>query len=82
MNSVTISSQALDVSMPAADRDAALRYISEIAHRDPLAFLGPEYEAERSSDLWDRFVATYVAVTTGPCARHGRDAIRVALGQL
>lgn len=82
MNGTTISSGPPDVAIPAAHRDAAVRYISEIARREPLAFLGPDYEAERTSELWDRFVASYAAITAGPYAKHGRDAIRIALGRL
>ena len=82
MNTVSVTSERTPGSIPAEHREAAARYIAEIARRDPFAFLGPEYEAERASELWDRFVESYRAVSTGAYARHGQDAIRVALARL
>jgi hypothetical protein len=44
--------------------------------------MGPEYEAERAVELWETFVQTYRSVSTGPYAKRGTDAIRIALGRL
>ena len=68
--------------IPTEHREAAARYIAEIARRDAVAELGPEYEAERAGDLWETFVVTYKAVATGPYAKRGADAIRIALSRL
>lgn len=70
------------LEIPAEHREAAARYIAEIARRDAHARLGPEYEAERAGELWETFLATYQAVSTGPYAKRGTDAIRIALGRL
>lgn len=81
----TISARSHTISgiqIPEEHREAATRYIAEIARRDPLAFLGPAYEAERASELWDCFVDFYQTVSTGPYAKRGGDAIRIALGRL
>jgi hypothetical protein len=82
MDSVKVTTETTRRSIPTEHREAAARYIAEIARRDPLAFLGPEYEAERVSELWDRFVDAYRAASSGAYARHGRDAVRIALARL
>jgi hypothetical protein len=78
----TGGTQGITFEIPAEHREAAARYIAEIARRDALAKLGPEFEAERAGELWETFVATYRSVSTGPYAKRGTDAIRVALGRL
>ena len=82
METVATASVPTAVTINDEHRDSASRYIEAIARRDPLAFLGPEYLAVRTSELWDTFMATYQAVQQGPYAKHGRDAVRVALGRL
>jgi hypothetical protein len=82
MNTTSVSTGSTGISIPAEHAAAATRYIAEIARRDALAFLGPDYEAERTSQLWDQFVTAYESVAFGPYARRGRDAIIIALGKL
>jgi hypothetical protein len=82
MNSTSVTTESAGIVIPDEHRAAATRYIAEIARRDALTFLGPDYEAERTSELWDQFVAAYGRVAFGPYARRGRDAIIIALGKL
>ena len=82
MKSVSAGREKTPDSIPAEQREVAARYIAEIARRDPLAFLGPEYEAERASELWDCFLDAYHAASTGAYARGAPDAMRIALARL
>lgn len=82
MNSTSVSTESAGIVIPDEHRAAATRYIAEIARRDALTVLGPDYEAERTSELWDQFVTAYESVAFGPYARRGRDAIIIALGKL
>jgi hypothetical protein len=64
----------------AAHIEAAGRYISAILAGDPLTgILGETYAIAESERLWDRFVMGYADVVSGPYARHGADALRIAL---
>ena len=82
MNATSVGSESTGIVIPEEHRAAATRYIAEIARRDALAFLGSDYEAERTRELWNQFVAAYESVAFGPYARRGRDAIIIALGKL
>ena len=82
MGTVTMTTTPTEIIIPEAYRDSALRYIEAIAKHDQYAFLGPEFVATRSSELWDQFVTTFTALQVGPYARHGQDAVRIALGRL
>ena len=63
--------------------EAASRFIDAIVQRDPLtALLGHEYRTGESERLWDRFIERYTDVASGPYAKHGMDALRVALSGL
>lgn len=60
--------------------DAAGRYIAAILSGDPLtAILGEAYATAESERLWDRFVSRYADVVSGAYAKHGADALRIAL---
>ena len=64
----------------AADIEAAGRYIAAILSGDPLtAILGETYATAESERLWDRFVSRYAGVVSGAYAKHGADALRIAL---
>ena len=82
MGTVTMTTTPTEIIIPDDHRDSAVRYIEAIAKHDQYAFLGPEFVAVRTSELWDQFVATYTALQVGPYARHGQDAVRIALGRL
>ena len=82
METVATASGPTEVTIPEEHRDSANRYIEAIARRDPFAFLGPDYVAMRASELWDEFIAHYGTLQRGPYAKHGRDAVRIALGRL
>ena len=70
-------------SIPAEHRDAADRYIAAIVRTDPLtALIGQEYIAGRTAWLLDQFVENYGDISRGPYARHGPDALRIALASL
>jgi len=57
----------------------ARAYIWAIVARADLS--ADELEAE-TGRLWKRFGDTYAALTTGPYAKSGYDAFRIALGQI
>ena len=82
MGTVTTTTRQTEDTLTEEFRDSAARYIDAIARRDPRANLGPDYVAYRASELWDTFIANYAAVQLAPYARHGRDAVRIALSQL
>ena len=82
MGTVAMASTPTEISIPNDHRDSAIRYIEAIAQHDRYAFLGPEFVAVRTSELWDQFVADYTSLQIGPYARHGQDAVRIALGRL
>ena len=82
METVTMSSTPTEIIIPDEYRDSAIRYIAAIAKHDQYAFLGPEFVASRTSELWDKFVADFTSVQVGPYARHAQDAVRIALGRL
>jgi hypothetical protein len=73
--------RAQDV-IPAAHREAAERYVAVIVSRDPEALLGGSFVETRTRELLDRFEADYMSLNRGPYARHGADALRIALGKL
>lgn len=63
--------------------EAAGRFIAAIVAGDPVCrLLGEPHVTVESERLWDLFVERYAAVATGPYARHGADALRVALSSL
>ena len=71
------------VTIPEAHRVAADRYIAAILRRDPLApILGDGYVDERTANLWKAFADHYAEVAIGPYARHGADALQIALGKI
>ncbi len=82
METQTISSESVSMEIPPVHREAATRYISALARRDPLAMLGEAYVRSRSQELWEAFAASYARLATGPYARHGADLIRIALTRL
>jgi hypothetical protein len=82
METRTSAPEATTVVIPAAHREAATRYIAAIVRRDPLAMLGQSFIESRTGELLDAFAATYANVVSGPYARHGADAMRIALARL
>ena len=82
METVTMSSTPTEIIIPDEYRESATRYIAAIAKHDRYAFLGPEFVAARTRELWDQFVADFTAVQVGPYARQAPDAVRIALGRL
>jgi hypothetical protein len=70
------------VGLPVDDREAASRYIAAIVARDRRAAADARFAAWRAHQLWDRFWVEYEAVATGPYARHGGAALRIALDRL
>jgi hypothetical protein len=82
MEATTTQSQATDFSIPVAHREAAERYIAAIVRRDPIHLVGGPFEDARTKELIGRFEADYANVGSGPYARHGADALRIALGRL
>jgi len=59
---------------------AARRFIAAIVAGDQLIrLLGEPHALAEAERLWDQFLERYGAVTSGPYARHGPDALRIAL---
>jgi hypothetical protein len=50
-----------------------------IVARDHRAAFDVPYCQRLTASLWNRFFAEYVQVSSGPYARRGRDAVRIAL---
>ncbi len=82
METTTQQTETIEIVIPEAHREAATRYIVAIIARDPLALLGDTYVETRSQELWARFAADYRSLHQGPYARHGADALRIALEKL
>jgi hypothetical protein len=82
MNTLGQATAPQSIAISSQEREAAGRYISAIIARDLRGSAG-NYGAElRTRQLMDQFVAAYTAVATGPYARRGSDALRLALGRL
>lgn len=63
--------------------DAARDFIAAILAIDPVCrLLGEPHITVESERLWDRFIECYAAVVSGPYAKHGADALRIALSSL
>jgi hypothetical protein len=82
METKTAQQPSATVLIPEAHEAAASRYIAAIVSRDVLASLGDEYVRSRTVELWHQFVTNYSSIAVGPYARHGADALRIALGRL
>ncbi len=82
METTRVVKEATSPSIPAEDRDAARRYIAAIVARDRRASADSAFAALRRRQLWEQFEAEYGAAQTGPYARHGRAALRIALSRL
>ena len=66
-----------------AHLEAASRFIEAIVDHDPLGpMLGYGYRTSESERLWDRFIERYNDAVTGAYARHGNDALHLALSSL
>jgi hypothetical protein len=68
--------------IPAEDCVAASRYIAAIVARDPRAAGDPGFAARLTRQLWDRFGIEHRSIASGPYARQGHVALRIALGRL
>jgi len=82
MEATTTQTQTPEISIPVAHREAADRYVAAILRHDPVHLLGDEFVAARTRELLDRFEADYISLGRGAYARHGADALRIALGRL
>ncbi len=82
MEATTAQTQTTEFVIPAAHREAAHRYIAAIVRREPAHLVGGEFETARTQELLDTFEAAYSGLNHGPYARHGADALRIALGRL
>ena len=82
MDTISVVADAAPIAISVEDREAASRYIAAIVARDRHASDDPAFAAWRTRDLWHRFGAEYRTVATGPYARHGHGALRIALGRL
>ncbi len=82
MDSMNAVRETAVIAIPDEHREAASRYIDAIVSRDPDATLGPAYLEWRTEELWNRFLSDYTSIATGAYAKHGRDAVRIALGRL
>ena len=81
MDTLSVVAEEAPIDLP-VDRTAATRYIAAIVARDRLASHDTHFAAWRARQLWDQFCADYQAAATGPYARCGGDALRIALGRL
>lgn len=63
--------------------DAAGRFIAAIVAGDAaVQLLGEPHITAESERLRDRFIERYAIVASGPYAKHGADALRIALSSL
>ena len=69
------------IEIPAEHYDVARRYIVAIVTRDRRAALDAPYSRRLTDSLWNRFFAEYALVSSGPYARHGPDAVSIALSR-
>jgi len=74
--------QVTSFTIPVAHRQAATGYIAAIVRRERLALIGSAFAEARARELLDQFEADYASLNLGPYARHGSDALRIALGRL
>ena len=82
MTTATTTLRAVE-TIERAHLEAAGRYIQAIVDHDPMSgTLGHEYRTAESERLWDRFIDRYNDVASGAYARHGPDALRIALAGL
>jgi hypothetical protein len=82
VDTLSVVEEVAPTGIPVADREAASRYIAAIVSLDRRARGDAGFAAWRTRQLWDQFGAEYAAVATGPYARHGQAALRIALGRL
>jgi hypothetical protein len=82
MEATTTQAPATEFVIPAAHLEAARCYVAAILKHDPVHLLGAEHIAARMQELLNRFEADYTMLGQGPYARHGADALRIALGRL
>jgi hypothetical protein len=82
MNTLIQATAPQSIAISAPEREAAGRYISAIIAHDRLTSRSTDLAELRTRQLMDQFVAAYTAVTTGPYARRGSDALRLALSRL
>ena len=82
METPTVQRPAITRVIPEAHQEAAHRYIAVIVGRDPIAALSQTLLERRRDELWDQFVTMYADLSTGGYARHGADALRIALSRL
>lgn len=79
---------AIETLSPAAllereHMESARRFIAAIVAGDKVTrLLGEPHALAEAERLWDQFLERYVAVTSGPYARHGSDALRISLSSL
>jgi hypothetical protein len=74
-----LSLPTFPVKLSPEEERRARAYIWAIVARADLPTEDLEAEAVR---LWARFGETYVALTTGAYAKSGKEAFRIALGQI
>ncbi len=74
--------QAVAFVIPPAHRQVAAGYIAAIVRRERLALISGAFAEARSRELHGQFEAAYASLNVGPYARHGSDALRIALGRL
>ena len=82
---MTLATTTLDAveKIERAHLVAAGHFIEAIVDHDPLSLLlGYGYQASESERLWDRFIERYTDVASGAYAKHGNDALRLALTSL
>jgi hypothetical protein len=82
MEATTTQPQPAAVPIPEAHRAAAERYIAAILRRDPGQGAVGDADSGRGRELLAEFEFHYRRVGHGPYARHGADALRIALGRL
>jgi hypothetical protein len=82
MDATATQAQLLEVAIPEAHRAAAERYIAAILRHDPAPQPGGDAVPARARELLETFEFHCRRVGHGPYARHGADALRIALGRL
>ena len=69
------------IAISAEERDAVTRYIAAIVAHDTHGSEAVD-AVERTRALWAEFMTAYTDVATGPYARRGDAAMRLALGRI
>jgi hypothetical protein len=82
MNTLSQVTVPPTVEISLHEREAAACYISAIIAREASTLPLSDYAELRKRLLTEQFVAAYTAVATGPYARRGGDALRLALGRI